>query len=253
MDLNTLGSIASLVGVGTTLLQWLTQVRQDGKQATIDEYLEWLRRQNHQEILSAIERTAGMLGVIESLIRDVSQKTDALPDVLEPLITAAQTAILAELAQSETRIVVQLAQLGDMLKLLQDNSQSTKKVPDPKPEFEIQPGTVLRTTVVRTSPREAQFGVDLSLINRRTTMTTVVSCQVLLEYVGAELLARVRLRGNLVLPRHGGAVQVRAETPLVSDVGVLPKLVEIRVKTIQDGDLLLRVDQELWDRLYKGK
>ena len=78
-----------------------------------------------------------MLGAIEALTRDVSQQTAALADILEPLITATHTSILGELAGSETRIIVQLAQLADMLKVLQDNSQPTQKVVDARPEFEI--------------------------------------------------------------------------------------------------------------------
>ncbi len=81
-------------------------------------------------------------------------------------------------------------------------------------------------------------------------MTTVTACEVLLEYAGAALWARVRLRGNLVLSRQGGTVQVRAETPLVEEVDGIPKLVGIKAKTIQDGEPLLKiVDGQLWHSL----
>ena len=59
MDPNTAihlgGSLASSASLAVSLLQWLRSERAAEVKLTVDEYLEWLRRQHPQEILRAIE------------------------------------------------------------------------------------------------------------------------------------------------------------------------------------------------------
>ncbi|WP_149499222.1 NACHT domain-containing protein [Roseiconus lacunae] len=55
IDANSLGSIASITGLGTSLVQWFSQSRRERERVTVEDYLEWLRRENHKQILSAIE------------------------------------------------------------------------------------------------------------------------------------------------------------------------------------------------------
>lgn len=250
MDINLLGSIASLVGVGTTLLQWLLQIRKEGKQATIDEYLEWLRRENHKEVLTAIEGNREVFGALEALINESAEKIDALPGKLAPLIADTETAIMKELSNTESRITVQLAQLKEMLQLLQE--QTPTPTPEREEVFEIRPGAVQVTMVIRGTPRELQFGVDVALVNNRATMSTVTKVEAFLELGGRLLAARARLLGSLAIPRHGGAVQVRAESAHVQDMGRIPALIGVRVTTIQDTTPITWIkDERLWNDLVK--
>lgn len=75
MDLLSLltmsSAVASHVSLGVTLLQWIRDARQSRTKLTIDEYLEWLRSQNHNELVELLSNNEEALTGIESLLDEV--------------------------------------------------------------------------------------------------------------------------------------------------------------------------------------
>jgi len=60
--------IATFVGLGATFVQWLISSKTADHQGTIQDYLEWLRRQNHNELLELLSRSESHLKIIEELL-----------------------------------------------------------------------------------------------------------------------------------------------------------------------------------------
>lgn len=91
------------VGILLTLLQWLHSVQADQKATaetiSIRDYLEWLRRHNHQELVAALEASHEAQEQLDQLIRE---KFDALVQmgnrVMETMTSNQQT-LLQEFAE----------------------------------------------------------------------------------------------------------------------------------------------------------
>ena len=66
--LNTGGSLASILGLSTTLLQWIASSKESKAKLTIEEYLEWLRRRNHGEVLDALRDNQSAVPALEALV-----------------------------------------------------------------------------------------------------------------------------------------------------------------------------------------
>ena len=66
--LNAGGSLASFGGLFLSIVQWFKAAASDETRQTIEDYLEWLRRENHTEILTAIQDHTGELGAIREII-----------------------------------------------------------------------------------------------------------------------------------------------------------------------------------------
>lgn len=81
------------LGIIATLLQWLHGIRGDraaiAEKATIDSYLEWLRRHNHDEILSSILESRDTAAKLDQFIRNnVSALLDMGDRILEAVTDA---------------------------------------------------------------------------------------------------------------------------------------------------------------------
>ncbi len=71
MAINLGGSLASFTSLAVSLLQWLRSERAAEVKLTVDEYLEWLRRQNHHEILRAIEANEEVIAELRAWIEGI--------------------------------------------------------------------------------------------------------------------------------------------------------------------------------------
>ena len=77
-SLGAAGSIASLIGLPLTLIQWWQSLDVTAKQThtkdvdeSLTQYLEWLRRQDHQELIERLG-SVGKLDISKS-IADISR------------------------------------------------------------------------------------------------------------------------------------------------------------------------------------
>lgn len=82
-DINQVGSIASIAGLGTTFVQWIQSWRTANElgaaseaEATIDDYLEWLRRNDHNEILLRLQESDEALSAIRMILAQLLERTD---------------------------------------------------------------------------------------------------------------------------------------------------------------------------------
>ena len=86
LDLNSLGGIASCADLVATIGQWLASVKENRSKATIDDYLEWLRRTEHHDVLARLESSADALDTISDLILLLTtQSEEAAQEVLAQL------------------------------------------------------------------------------------------------------------------------------------------------------------------------
>lgn len=69
--LSDVGSLASIVGLPLSLLQWFIASANEKRAQTIGDYLEWLRRQDQQHILAAIDGNDQALVELGLLIDEV--------------------------------------------------------------------------------------------------------------------------------------------------------------------------------------
>ena len=104
MDLKEIGSIASLGRLGILLLRWYPQARKAKRDTTIQDYLEWLRRQNHSELLAEINASTETLNSVTALIAQMHGGS------LESI-----QKIAAELPGMEKRLSGKLDSLADVL------------------------------------------------------------------------------------------------------------------------------------------
>ena len=70
------GSLASIAGFGTTLAQWWNKRRDDEKKATLEHYLEWLRRQDHADLLQQIKASQDASDALSRLIEELKTASD---------------------------------------------------------------------------------------------------------------------------------------------------------------------------------
>jgi hypothetical protein len=70
-----LSSVTGIGGIGVSLAQWYATVRSEKKKATIDDYLEWLRRKDHQDILNHLISSQESIKAIQDLLNECSKET----------------------------------------------------------------------------------------------------------------------------------------------------------------------------------
>jgi hypothetical protein len=82
--INDAGTLASIVGLPISLIQWWKAYRSERKandegdaSKSIQDYLEWLRRQDHQEIISAIEQSSTSLDELRELLARLLANTES--------------------------------------------------------------------------------------------------------------------------------------------------------------------------------
>src|SRR3954468_9664593 len=77
-----------LSGISVSLAAWLDQRSASSKTETIEEYLEWLRRENHSELVDLIMSQSAEVKVgLEFLIRSLNaQTTDQLRIMSKALV-----------------------------------------------------------------------------------------------------------------------------------------------------------------------
>lgn len=118
IDVNTIGSVASIAGVGVSIAQWfqgLTTERrkqlQDEKDATIDDYLEWLRRRDQQELVERLEESRAVLKSIRLVLKVImAASEEQAGQILEKLMTveAGLTEELSQVRESLDEIKAEL-------------------------------------------------------------------------------------------------------------------------------------------------
>jgi hypothetical protein len=89
------------IGVGATLGAWIDQVLNNRSRQTIDDYLEWLDRERHEDLRVKIEEdTASVRSELESLIRQLHYRNEKENKNLAKAIKDGNT----ELAQELTKL-----------------------------------------------------------------------------------------------------------------------------------------------------
>lgn len=110
------------MGILLTLIQWLHAIQSDRKTATeaatIQNYLEWLRRHNHQELLAAIEASAQAQAQLEQLIAQRHNALLQMGDLILKAMSTNQQVLLAEFAD----VKAVLAQVMTAISAVADNS-----------------------------------------------------------------------------------------------------------------------------------
>ena len=96
------------IGIMLTLLQWLHTIqseRADGeREVTIDGYLEWLRRHNHQELLDAILESRDAVTKLESFVETNHSELLVLGDQLLAAISDAHGHLAGEIKSIKTSL-----------------------------------------------------------------------------------------------------------------------------------------------------
>lgn len=91
------------VGILLTLLQWLHSIQADqkaiGETVTIRDYLEWLRRHNHQELVAALEVSHEAQAQLDQLIREKHDALIQMSDRIVETMTSNQQVLLSEFAE----------------------------------------------------------------------------------------------------------------------------------------------------------
>jgi len=96
------------IGIILTLLQWLHSIQSSRaaqeKKATIDEYLEWLRRHNHQELLDAIVESRDALARLEAFVETNHDELLGLGDQIIEAISDAHGHLASEIKDIKTSL-----------------------------------------------------------------------------------------------------------------------------------------------------
>lgn len=66
--LATGGTLASYAGLGTTILQWIVSNRERRSELTVGDYLEWLRRNNHNELVERLTANHSAIDALELVL-----------------------------------------------------------------------------------------------------------------------------------------------------------------------------------------
>lgn len=114
MDLNTASSLASIASFGATIYEWFTGTQDKPEERTVPQYLEWLRRKNHTEIIQQLEHSqASMLELTQLLAGLAAQSERGTNDILKKL-------------QHDSRYLPEiLRRLEEVLKLIRSRSTQT--------------------------------------------------------------------------------------------------------------------------------
>jgi len=83
LDLQTLGALASIAGLLPNFVQWFTSeyraIQSKRKEKTkdiIEHYIEWLRRQRHDELLSKLSGSQQALTELDNLVKQLVSKSE---------------------------------------------------------------------------------------------------------------------------------------------------------------------------------
>lgn len=96
------------VGILLTLLQWLHSIQVDqkttAKTTSIRDYLEWLRRHNHQELVAALEASHDAQSQLDQLIREKHDALIQMSNRIMETLTSNQQVLLQEFADVKTAL-----------------------------------------------------------------------------------------------------------------------------------------------------
>lgn len=91
-QLDAFNTATGAIGLGVSLIQWYQSEIKGKKQAVIEDYLEWLRRQNHLELLGAINSSAEELSKVQGLVSSIANASAAnTKEVLNAIVLEGQT------------------------------------------------------------------------------------------------------------------------------------------------------------------
>jgi len=89
LDLQTLGALASIAGLLPNFVQWFTSeyraIQSKRKEKTkdiIEHYIEWLRRQRHDELLSKLSGSQQALTELDNLVKQLVSKSEEDQEVI---------------------------------------------------------------------------------------------------------------------------------------------------------------------------
>ena len=71
------GALASITGLGINLFQYLSGRKKRRQQATLEHYLEWLKRNRHRDILTALQQSAQARQEIGEFFAELQEKNAA--------------------------------------------------------------------------------------------------------------------------------------------------------------------------------
>lgn len=105
------------MGILLTLIQWLHAIQSGRKTtteaATIQNYLEWLRRHNHEELVTAVESSAQAQARLEQLIFQRHDELLQMGDLILKAMSTNQQVLLAEFADVKSALAGILASISN--------------------------------------------------------------------------------------------------------------------------------------------
>jgi hypothetical protein len=208
--LSTGGSLASITGLLTTLLQWIATSRESKAKLTIEEYLEWLRRRNHEEVLAVLQGNQSALTDLEALVNELKD-------------SVVQATVLHE-AGSERRHRELLEWLAKQ-KLLDH------------PKLEISTKGV-EQAVHNPSQGTVSYRIQFRVVNISRSRATITKATVLMQDGDEEFERVIPVPEHCydVLPNRG-SLQITAGTPPLPLQGRgdrKPELKSLRLDLAQD-------------------
>ena len=88
-DLNTMGALASIAGLLPSFAQWFAgeyrarrAKKRDNAKDIIEHYLEWLRRQRHEELLKEFKASLEAQGNLRQLVEQLAAQSGAKQDAM---------------------------------------------------------------------------------------------------------------------------------------------------------------------------
>lgn len=117
------------LGIIATLLQWLHAIRADRsaaeQKADLDSYLEWLRRHNHQDLLSAILESRDATTKLEEFIRQNHEELLGIGDRILDAVTDSHGELKEKLKDIQTSLD-NLPTKTELKEMLDELSQKIK-------------------------------------------------------------------------------------------------------------------------------
>ena len=209
----TFGLASGAVGFldfGASILQWMVQSRETKARLSIEDYIEWLRRENHAELLERVEANRSTVSAAIECVKD-----------------AVLGAIFEHEANSEKRHA-ELQRLFARLHMIEVPNLRAQILHD------------VRTGTDIDNRTHTKFRMDFSLTNLSPWPASIQAGSVMLSDGGVDLPAHLNLWIH-DLPYNlagGAAMNLRAETgalPLSGRAGRSPQFQSLTVQIAQDG------------------
>jgi hypothetical protein len=203
------GSLASITGLSMTLLQWIASSKESKAKLTIEEYLEWLRRRNHEEVLDALRDNQSALSALEALV-------DQLKD------SVVQATLLHETG-SERRHRELLEWLAQQ-KLLD------------YPKLEIQTDRGVEEAVRSPTTGTVFYQIQFRVVNVSKSHATITGGTVIMQDGDEEIQCQIPSY-NYDIPPDKGSMELRARTkplPLQNRGDRKPEFRSLKLKLAQD-------------------